>query len=90
MTKAAVRAMDATIDFCAQQKIDTIEKFTVAGASKRGWTTWTVESFPVLLSFSAFHLSSFALLLQVAAVDTRVELMVPIVMDELVCAIFFT
>lgn len=43
MTKAAVRAMDTVTSFCAGpegggQKIDG---FVVAGASKRGWTTWT-------------------------------------------------
>lgn len=43
MTKAAVRAMDATTAFLASTegggaKVDT---FMVAGASKRGWTTWT-------------------------------------------------
>eukprot|EP00456_Euglypha_rotunda_P015414 TRINITY_DN14947_c0_g1_i5.p1 TRINITY_DN14947_c0_g1~~TRINITY_DN14947_c0_g1_i5.p1 ORF type:complete len:482 (-),score=52.80 TRINITY_DN14947_c0_g1_i5:12-1457(-) len=35
MTKAAVRAMD-TVSTVAQ-----VSKFLVAGASKRGWTTWT-------------------------------------------------
>lgn len=43
MTKAAVRAMDATTAFLASAeggdaKVDT---FVVAGASKRGWTTWS-------------------------------------------------
>lgn len=43
MTKAAVRAMDAATAFLASTdgggaKVDT---FMVAGASKRGWTTWT-------------------------------------------------
>jgi PhoPQ-activated pathogenicity-related protein len=43
MTKAAVRAMDATTAFLASTeggnaKVDT---FMVAGASKRGWTTWS-------------------------------------------------
>lgn len=43
MTKAAVRAMDATTAFLTSgeggnAKVDT---FMVAGASKRGWTTWT-------------------------------------------------
>lgn len=43
MTKAAVRAMDATTAFLASAeggsaKVDT---FMVAGASKRGWTTWS-------------------------------------------------
>jgi PhoPQ-activated pathogenicity-related protein len=42
MTKAAVRAMDTVTAFLASdaggnRKVDT---FTVAGGSKRGWTTW--------------------------------------------------
>lgn len=46
MTKAAVRAMDAATAFLASEaggrfKLDT---FVVAGASKRGWTTWTTAA----------------------------------------------
>jgi PhoPQ-activated pathogenicity-related protein len=46
MTKAAVRAMDATTAFLASAegggaKVDT---FMVAGASKRGWTTWALAA----------------------------------------------
>ncbi len=46
MTKAAVRAMDAVIDFCAKPEQGTqhIDHFVVAGASKRGWTTWTTAA----------------------------------------------
>jgi PhoPQ-activated pathogenicity-related protein len=42
MAKAAVRAMDAVTAFCATPEGGgaKIEKFVVAGASKRGWTTW--------------------------------------------------
>ena len=39
MTKAAVKAMDTVETFCAT-KGKTINNFVVAGASKRGWTTW--------------------------------------------------
>lgn len=37
MTKAAVRAMDIV-----QRECPSVEEFTIVGASKRGWTTWTV------------------------------------------------
>lgn len=40
MVKSAVRAMDATQEFAQQNWDVKIENFTVAGASKRGWTTW--------------------------------------------------
>jgi PhoPQ-activated pathogenicity-related protein len=44
MVKAGVKAMDATQEFMksnAGGKVD-ISEFVVAGASKRGWTTWLV------------------------------------------------
>lgn len=42
MTKAAVRALDTMSDFAAKKNPQAnITKFVVAGASKRGWTTWT-------------------------------------------------
>lgn len=40
MVKAAVRAMDAVQAFAASERQVDLERFTVAGASKRGWTTW--------------------------------------------------
>jgi PhoPQ-activated pathogenicity-related protein len=42
MTKAAVRALDTMASFAAKKnpQVD-LTKFVVAGASKRGWTTWT-------------------------------------------------
>jgi PhoPQ-activated pathogenicity-related protein len=42
MAKAAVRAMDAVTAFAATSEAGgvKVEKFVVAGASKRGWTTW--------------------------------------------------
>ena len=46
MTKAAVRALDTITAFCASEaggKVK-VDKFFVAGASKRGWTTWTTAA----------------------------------------------
>lgn len=37
-------AMDAVTDFCQKLGVAKLEKFMVAGASKRGWTTWTTVS----------------------------------------------
>lgn len=46
MTKSAVRAMDAVTDFCrsAEGGNHPIDEYVVAGASKRGWTTWTTAA----------------------------------------------
>jgi PhoPQ-activated pathogenicity-related protein len=47
MTKAAVRAMDAVTAFCAKPPAGApadVDSFVVAGASKRGWTTWTTAA----------------------------------------------
>ena len=43
MTKAAVRAMDTVTDVMSSDAGmgRTVDKFVVAGGSKRGWTTWT-------------------------------------------------
>ena len=44
MTKASVRAMDAVTTFAAEKGAANIKKFFIAGASKRGWTTWTTAA----------------------------------------------
>jgi len=46
MTKAAVRAMDTVTTFCgdAERGKVTVDRFVVAGGSKRGWTTWTTAA----------------------------------------------
>jgi PhoPQ-activated pathogenicity-related protein len=46
MTKAAVRAMDTVTAFCAGDAGGrvAVDKFFVAGGSKRGWTTWTTAA----------------------------------------------
>ncbi len=41
MTKAVMRAMDAATDHVQKASGRHIGGFTVAGGSKRGWTTWT-------------------------------------------------
>jgi PhoPQ-activated pathogenicity-related protein len=43
MTRAVVRAMDVVQEVC-ESKHGAVEEFFVAGASKRGWTTWTVAA----------------------------------------------
>jgi PhoPQ-activated pathogenicity-related protein len=46
MTKSAVRAMDTITAFCATPEGGNtkVDRFTVAGGSKRGWTTWTTAA----------------------------------------------
>jgi PhoPQ-activated pathogenicity-related protein len=46
MTKSAVRAMDTVTAFCATPEGGgaRVGKFVVAGASKRGWTTWATAA----------------------------------------------
>jgi len=44
MTKAAVRAMDTAAAFCAETVKQKVDRFVVAGGSKRGWTTWTTAA----------------------------------------------
>eukprot|EP00038_Savillea_parva_P005192 m.149692 g.149692 ORF g.149692 m.149692 type:complete len:509 (+) comp11673_c0_seq3:82-1608(+) len=44
MTKAGVRAMDAVEAYVAKTLSRQITGWAVAGASKRGWTTWTVAA----------------------------------------------
>ncbi len=46
MTKAAVRAMDTVTAFSKSREGGgvRVDRFVVAGASKRGWTTWTTAA----------------------------------------------
>jgi len=45
MTTAAVRAMDTITEFALLELGHHVDKYVVAGASKRGWTTWTTGIF---------------------------------------------
>jgi PhoPQ-activated pathogenicity-related protein len=62
MTKSAIRAMDCVQELLGSKEGGNfkIDKFVVAGGSKRGWTTWCT-----------------------AAVDKRVDAIVPISIDTL-------
>lgn len=44
MTKAAVRAMDVVSELSRPLTGRQVEEFVIAGASKRGWTTWTTAA----------------------------------------------
>lgn len=46
MTKSVVKAMDAITEFCASTEGGRVkvDSFVVTGASKRGWTTWSVAA----------------------------------------------
>ena len=44
MTKAVVRGMDAVSDLVSKEFGYELNKYVVAGASKRGWTTWTTAA----------------------------------------------
>ncbi|MDF2157271.1 PhoPQ-activated pathogenicity-related family protein [Algoriphagus sp. CAU 1675] len=44
MTKAVKLAMDAVTEVALQKNQKDLKKFFVAGASKRGWTTWTTAA----------------------------------------------
>jgi PhoPQ-activated pathogenicity-related protein len=43
MTRAVVRAMDVVQEICESNE-QQVDEFFVAGASKRGWTTWDVAA----------------------------------------------
>ncbi|HDP35024.1 MAG TPA: PKD domain-containing protein [Candidatus Hydrogenedentes bacterium] len=72
MTRAAVRALDTVQDFMASKpgRVRVIDNFVVAGASKRGWTTW---------------LTAVAETAEAAAADreSRVSAIIPMVIDVL-------
>jgi PhoPQ-activated pathogenicity-related protein len=54
MTRAAMRAMDAVMDFMGSPVAGNadIDSFIVSGASKRGWTTWLASATDPRVSFA--------------------------------------
>ena len=44
MTKAVKRGFDETVKFLKSKNVKFTEKFYVAGASKRGWTSWLITA----------------------------------------------
>ncbi len=72
MTRAAVRALDTIQDFMAEKpgEVRDIDNFVVAGASKRGWTTW----------LTAVAETAHA---QVLGREARVSAIIPMVIDVL-------
>ncbi len=62
MVKSAVRAMDAVTDFLAAKSGEGPSRFLVAGASKRGWTTYltaAVDDRVVALAPMVFDILNF-------------------------------
>ena len=54
MTRAAMRAMDAVIDFVGSPVGGNanIDSFMVSGGSKRGWTTWLAAATDTRVTFA--------------------------------------
>ena len=54
MTRGAVRTMDAIMDFIGSPSGGNVDisSFVVAGASKRGWTTWLASAVDPRVSFA--------------------------------------
>lgn len=72
MTRAAVRAMDSVQAFMASKpgRVRNINNFVVAGASKRGWTTWLTAVAETMQA-------------EVTGDTSRVSAIVPMVIDVL-------
>lgn len=45
MTAAVMRAMDTATHFTGSTLEKSVDRFVIAGASKRGWTAWTTAAF---------------------------------------------
>ena len=63
MAKATVKAMDTVADFASSNYQLSIDRFAVAGASKRGWSTWLTAAaderiigfVPIVMDMPNFH-----------------------------------
>ena len=51
--QSVVRAMDTVQDYVKKNNWGDIQHFAVAGASKRGWTTWLTGTLSIHLSISS-------------------------------------
>lgn len=74
MTKAVVKTMDAVEMYINKTKGNNIQHWAVAGASKRGWTTWTTAAVSRRCTFDqSNHTANTQLYKVLTAEKTKVE-----------------